>query len=350
QFYVGGFIGDLYSTGIIRNCYSESLVVLNTASDSTDTFSLAAGGFAGRIGLNMDIRVSYCYAKGNVSVLGYNYIYAGGFCGIFNSSAFASFCYAAGNVSAILLGNIEGAFINAGGFAGTARSLSDCYALGEVFVYASSNRAINAGSLVGRINGNGERIYRSFARGDVIVQTTSGTAANINVGGLVGSNRDASTIQNSVSLAGSITVMGFPAPDDAENRRFSRILGMPNTGSNAPTLTNNHAYIDMKLYHKTDPSTIGTTIDLTTVPDIGVVSSANGKDGANVTLGTLRSLPFWEDTLGFDENVTITDSAVSVNNPTGLAADTYPAWNFSTVGARGYPILRTWDGSIMGGQ
>jgi hypothetical protein len=280
------------------------------------------------------------------------------------NSAYASFCYAAGNVSVINVSVRVGQIVSssAGGFAGQASSLSDCYALGEVFAYSSLDREICAGSLVGAFPATGIAgiINCSFARGDVIVQTTGGTATSTRAGGLVGTSINFNTIRNSVSLAGSITVMGFPEPATAANRRFSRILGMP--GEFAPTLRNNHAYIDMKLYHKTNASAIGTK-DLTTAANVGVVSSATGNDGADVTLGILRRRTFWQTTLGtgttagtmgFRESVTIDpayDNTIdNDHNPTRLPVGTHHAWNFSTVESRGYPILRTSDGSIMGGQ
>ena len=102
----------------------------------------------------------------------------------------------------------------------------------------------------------------------------------------------------------------------------------------------------MELRHKVNVTDRETTI----IPIAQIDNAGNHKDGADAHLGTFRSRNFWQTTLGFSANVTITSATVSAANPTGLAVGTYPAWNFSTVESRGYPILRNHDGGILGGQ
>jgi hypothetical protein len=98
QFYAGGFLGDFHSSGTVSGCYSEGPVVVNTGASATG--GVIAGGFAGRI----NAAISYCYAKGDVSALGYGDLYAGGFAGFIQDPGVSS-CYAAGSVSAVSLGN-----------------------------------------------------------------------------------------------------------------------------------------------------------------------------------------------------------------------------------------------------
>jgi hypothetical protein len=333
QFYVGGFIGDIISTGTIRNCYSENPVVLNTAAEFLGT--AVGGGFAGRIGFLDAVSVSYCYAKGTVSTLS-NRSYDGGFAGILTTSASASYCYAAGNVRAVSYG---GNYVYAGGFAGNSGSLSDCYALGDVFVDRSTVGIIYAGSLIGELgNPAGSTINRCFAAGNVIAQMRYTEAAYMLVGGLVGYNYStAAKIKNSVSLTKSITVMGIPLPADEEERTFSRILGSV-TGS--PTLTNNHAYIDMALNHKASVS----ARDTHSIPSTQIGNETNHKDGKDAHLGTFRSRTFWQNA---PNHATAPGLGFSSSN-----------WIFTTVEDRGYPILRQPDANgnasaaapAMGGQ
>jgi hypothetical protein len=163
-------------------------------------------------------------------------------------------------------------------------------------------------------------------------------AANMRVGGLVGYNyATATTIQNSVSLTKSITVMGIPLPADEEARTFSRILGRV---TDSPTLTNNHAYIDMALNHKTLVSDRVTN----SILPAQIGNALNHKDGKDAHLGTFRSRSFWQNAL---DHVTAPGLGFSGDN-----------WIFTTVEDRGYPILRRPDAAgnasatalAMGGQ
>jgi len=359
SFFAGGFLGEISSErswedyvinpgGIIRNCFSEIPIIINTSGDD----SISVGGFAGRIGgPGANNKILYCYAKGNISVLGFESINVGGFAGIIISNSSASFCYAAGNVSVIFQGRNYQRFIYAGGFAGTASVLSDCYALGDVFVDSSRQVLTDDNIYVGSLVGNymsGDIIDRCFARGDVIVQRNANINGNMFVGGLVGAAQS-NRIENSVSLTRSITVMGLPLPGNTAERRFCRILGRSTT--NWYRLTNTYAYIDMTLRHKLNVTDRTTN----TIPVVQIGNARNdNKDGADTHLGTFRSRAFWTSPapngVGFSSEITI-ENITSVNHPFyGLTPGIYPAWNFSTVESRGYPILRTYDDSIMGGQ
>jgi len=362
SFFAGGFIGDVMGAerswenyvinpgGIIQNCYSDIPIIINNSGLET----INAGGFAGRIGgPGVNCKVFYCYAKGNVSILGVESINAGGFAGIIVPGSPALFCYAAGNVSVVHKGEITPQrFIYVGGFTGQAVSLSDCYALGDVFVDSSSTATngdiIYVGSLVGNYS-HGFLIDRCFARGDVIVQRNANVYGDMFVGGLVGAAQS-NRIENSVSLTRSITVMGLPLPDNAAERRFCRILGRATL--DWYRLTNNYAYIDMTLRHKTNVTERTTN----TIPVAQIVNNRTNKDGADAHLGTFRSRAFWTSPapngVGFSTEITIDSNITSENHPFyGLTpGDKYPAWNFSTVEERGYPILRTHDGSVMSGQ
>ena len=326
-FYVGGFIG-LFSGGTISYCYSESPVVVNAGDGNK-----GVGGFVGYL----NAVISYCYAKGNISVTSTgnpptagsagSQVTAGGFAGISDSTATNAiqFCFATGNVTVV-----GGGAFHVGGFLGAGRSdLSDCYSRGNVFVDMTNASVINAGGLIGRFSSGTFTITRSFATGTVTVQRS--VNGRTHAGGLAGSFITYSignptdvfaTITNSVALGQSVTATG----GTAANRHIGRVYGgeFPTDPATAVTLTNNHGFNDMRLYQH---DTRGISLFLMT-PVLGT-NNANGKDGQDANLGTTRFRAFWGNA----------DGSI------GLGFNSGTVWDFSTVEDRGHPILRG-----LGGQ
>jgi hypothetical protein len=272
-----------------------------------------AGGFAGRIGYGGNtVTVERCYAKGSVSALGYSTQRMGGFAGyiVGGSDSNVAYCYATGSVYVMSRGGLP----SVGGFAGGTRiSVNNCYALGNVFVDKTSVNPIHAGGLIGSIENYSLTVEQCFAAGSVTAQRNLDLV--INAGGLVGDNSNLKPITDSAVLGASITATG----SIAANRHIGRVVGNDATGA-----SNNHGYIDLMLYQS---DTYGAGI-LTMTPTAGT-SNPGGKDGQDAHLGIFRSRSFWGTTLGFSE----TD------------------WSFTTVEARGYPVLRvSSNGAVMGGQ
>ena len=327
-FYVGGFVGDFYG-GTAINCSSANPVTITMETAATG--SVNAGGFSARINAN----ISYCYAKGDISVNGFGPILAGGFTSTtYNSSTnFIRNCYATGDVNIIS----QSFFVAlAGGFvAELFMILEDCYATGNVTVTkpnAASFGTINAGGLVGNIpfsNNNGS-INRCFATGTVTVHL-NGSSGTTNAGGLVGSEYSTTfvasrkTISNSAALGQSVTITG------GATRDIGRIYGFGYTDNKF----NNRALIDMQLYqHATY---------LFSNPSAETISSAHDdKDGQDASDLNFRRIDIWRNT------APAAGTAPGTLNGLGFS-DTN--WDFSTVQTRGYPILRGVNGvGLLGGQ
>jgi hypothetical protein len=312
-FYLGGFVGNIgdvdknivsVTDGKVERCYSENHISV-IAGPNFEGWVIT-GGFVGCIRCTT---IRYCYAKGNVSAFNYeNVINAGGFAGSMDIESSASSCYAAGNVTAWSKSN---KYINVGGFAGLAMTLTDCYALGNVFGEMDGSNAgpISAGGIGGELS---SAVNRCFAAGSVIAQMSQNTW-KLFAGGLLGHISSTGTMSNSAALGQSITLTG-PCPQN-----IGRVYGY----SDSTTATvNNHAYNDMKFYQSNTYGAGGIT---PTTPSSNDPASANGKDA---NLGMFRDLTFWQTTLGFSSAV----------------------WDFATVVSKGYPRLKNADGSIMGGQ
>jgi hypothetical protein len=308
EFYLGGFVGD-FMAGSISGCYTTSPVVANNGLLNTGG-SVAAGGFVGRLGGLSTATVTYCYATGSVSAVSYYHLYAGGFAGI-DSTGSISYCYAAGNVSAINR-TTASRYTYAGGFMGSKSifsSITDCYALGNVFLDSTSSGVVCSGGFLGA---SSSPVTRCFAAGSVIAQRSVSLPGYTWAGGFVG-QIGTILISNSAALGASVTLTG-PGVTTAN---IGRVYG-----TTSGTVSNNHAYNGMKLYYS---ATYGDPNPTATTP----TSSAGGKDGQDAHLGILRDRTFWETTLGF------------------AAAN----WSFTTVEGRGYPVLRaSASGAIMGGQ
>jgi len=307
RYFMGGFCGDLCNTtATIEDCYSEGSVVLN--SNSNVTGQASAGGFIGRL----NGKISYCYAKGEVSAIGQGQTWVGGFMGVAEYSTVKS-CYATGNVSFINKGSK--AITYAGGFAGYclfSSSLSDCYALGNVF----ADKPTGDGEMrIGGFAGNTMATNHSFAKGSVTVQRQeSGT---INVGGFSGYASD-NNVQTSAALGLSVSATG------PGTINIGRVYGTNNTG------TDNYAYNGMRLYTSAvygDGRPVELIAGSPETTDNPIPAAAN-KHGADAHLGTFRSISFWQTTLGFSD----------------------ANWIFTTVSYYGYPILKGADGMPLGGQ
>jgi hypothetical protein len=340
-YYAGGFLGRFLSSGDVSDCYSDNQIIISGSSGFRGV--VAGGGFAGGIsgGLTFDgtvVSVLYCYALGDVSVTGDATIYAGGFAGRMANNASASHCYAAGDVYMYSKrGNNQPNTIttttSAGGFAGIAWGLSDCYALGNVFADKSpQGDFLYVGALVGEF-GYTTTAKRCFAAGSVIAQREeiaggTGYGYPTAIGGLVGGlsaggSNTLTSFKNSAALGASVTVTGFLAIQTTQNQNqaIGRLFGII---SDAPR-ENNWANNSMRLYADDDygdgrPDEI--TSSLTPVPD------ANNKHGGNAHSGNFHNPDFWRTTLEFDPSF----------------------WDFSLVSLKGHPRLRARDGTVMGGQ
>jgi hypothetical protein len=161
---VGGFVGNLYDTGVCENCHVSGTI--------TKTGGFVAGGFAG--GINGG-EVYNSSADVVVNSTSYD---VGGFVGEVNSSAIIKFCAA--------YGDVESATNNVGGFVGELRSgtIEDNFSTGNV-------TTVN-GSFVGGFAGDVEAsgvLNRNYSSAANVVGNTS-------VHGFVGQVDVAATLAN----------------------------------------------------------------------------------------------------------------------------------------------------------
>ncbi|MDR0301580.1 MAG: hypothetical protein LBI04_04605 [Treponema sp.] len=315
SFYAGGFLG-LLSSGAVKDCYSNNSVVVNASPGYSGI--VIGGGFVG--GTVAASTIIHCYALGDVSLSGYGGIYAGGFAG--NTAARASYCYATGNVNGYIKGT-SGQF-HSGGFVGYGMLMNDCYAIGDVFVDASSSSIgstspINAGALSGissssSIDNPPVVVQRCFAKGSVTVQRNSNTGV-VCAGGLAGIvNSSIATFKDCAALGPSITVTG------GATRNIGRVYGSKHAST---TVQTNHANNGMRLYESGiyGAGTPG-------VRPLFPLPSDDNEHGQDAHSGNFRDPSFWQTTLDF----------------------TAAHWDFNNVGLKGYPRLKASNGTIMGGQ
>ncbi|MCL2510783.1 MAG: hypothetical protein FWF09_01895, partial [Bacteroidales bacterium] len=245
---VGGLMGNNGNNGTLTNCYATGNVN-------------GKNGVGGLTGYNGDI-LTNCYATGNVT-------------GNENVGGLAGECFASTIEKCYATGNVFATGINVGGLVGNnsaAGVIKNCFATGNV---SGTNNYI--GGLVGQ-NSSSSTITNCYATGNI------GGSGNF-VGGLVGGNISSSLVSNSYamgSVAGNSNtggLVGFNSFANITNCyafnckieivslvNIGRIVGFTE-GTN--TLTNNHAYNQMKLW------TNGDLITPTPNP--------NGKDGADVS-------------------------------------------------------------------
>jgi len=324
-FFVGGFLGEDNRTSgatsnVISNCYSETNVfvhIIGTVNGSSDGEGLAVGGFAGKIGGE----ISYCYAKGNVSASSSHRVFAGGFVGDIAAGTVTApcsikHCFATGNVSIPTRG---GNATRAGGFIGFARDkIYHSYALGDVFVHTANTANVNshAGGFAGQAD---KELINCFAGGSVILHRNAASAESF-AGGLLGNPWTADAkVQNCVVVPRnvhdglSITVTG------PNTRYVGRIYGRRDPDSNLANFSNNHAWSEIRVFNNSVYSVPGAG---TTPSSDGVENAGASANGINATSGTLRTPSFW----------------------TGLGYTTANGWDTSTVGSRGYPRLARLSG------
>jgi len=331
---IGNFAGIFYS-GTVENCYAEKDVTV--IADTGANGNMFIGGFAGRI----DANTSYCYAKGNVSVLGYGHVLAGGFTGAITLGITLSKCYATGNITAINRGGSTntpynyssiGGYIPAiavGGLVGYCDQadivIENCYALGDVFADKPvGDGGIFAGGLIGVTNG---KTANCFAIGSVVAQRASDKSDKtgsqnieqaVSAGGLIGrktGNRDA---QNNAVRGERVTATGPGVIN------MGRIFGVREGNGTI----SNRAFNDLQFRTSIVYSAGGIT------PTTPTSSTADSKDGTDAHAGNFRDRSFWGDATG----------------STGLKFNSNAIWDFSTVEMRGYPVLRSENGQRLGGQ
>jgi hypothetical protein len=197
-----------------------------------------------------------------------------------------------------------------------AWSLSDCYALGNVFADMPTGygNSLNVGALVGCVEE--KDVEHCFAAGSVIAQMNS--SRSIDAGGLVGVITGYGLslfLKDSAALGASITVTG------GNPQRIGRIIG-DNEGPVG--VQNNYANNDMRLYYS---STYGSGRP-TEIPTVPPGRGSGNEPGLDANTGNFHNPVFWQTTLNF-----------STTN-----------WDFSEVVSKGYPRLKDSDGAIMGGQ
>ena len=326
--YLGGFVGD-FQDGKMENCFNASPVIMN--NDSSGEIYIVIGGFAGEVRTS----IAYCYAIGNISVFSSYELFAGGFIGQMGDKADAQYCYAKGNVSAISRATDPYAWTSAGGFSGSFGFITDCYALGDVFVDASGPGAVYGGGIIGApISSNNYLIKRCFATGSVVVQRSAG-GSDTAAGGIAGLVQGW-TVQDNVAMGASVTITG------PGGKIGGRIFGS-GFGS---TRTNNHAYNDMAVTRSNDYGAPSGERGL-----FPLVKGRGNKDGADAHYGIFRDRRFWTNPPPFDPTVPPDHNSVVFDIAVHGLGFSSVNWDFSTVEERGYPVLRgSLRGPRMGGQ
>ncbi|GBU29202.1 hypothetical protein R84B8_02766 [Treponema sp. R8-4-B8] len=288
---IGGFVGIFYN-GNIDNCYSENHLTIDASLiiDSDSVFCI--GGFIGHSYND----ISYCYSKGDINLISSSYVLVGGFIG--NSEGITKNCFSTGNVSVSSKGTG-----GAGGFAGyqVTKTIENCYSLGNVFVVSSEY------FLVGGLLGLGTGAFNNnFSTGALTVQNNNG-----GTGGLLGSYNGGGGIKNCVALCTNVRVT-CPAAQP----NIGRVCGTMASS----TSSINYANGDMTLSSRTANGAAWTAVTPSS-------TGAATKDGISTYEDKFRDPAFWRG-LGF------------------LDKD----WIFTTTTGMRHPILRTRDGSEMGGQ
>ena len=176
--YVGGLIGSVTNSLVVKNSSSKANIIGNTNSANA-----TGGGFIAQT-WEHSADIENSYATGNVTLTSKS--------GAVNASGFASGnniniknSYATGNVKGVA--PAKWAYI--GGFAeaiSNNSTLENCYSTGNV--YSECAQWALAGGLVATAN-TGTTIKNCYAKGNVTTVNTTGTSANsCQSGGLVGIN------------------------------------------------------------------------------------------------------------------------------------------------------------------
>ena len=334
----GGFVGE-FRSGTIKDSYSDNPVEVNIENDGN--ISVYAGGFAAMSSPD----ISYCYAKGKVTVNAFRTIRAGGFSGHHYFGNISS-CFATGDVRIDSKENYAYTMVSAGGFAGVfcgvhsstmkITSVSDCYALGHVFANKTGGSYdVCAGGFFGISDTRAISITRCFAAGSVVAQR--GNSYAVNAGGFAGllattgsgfstSDSKINNLQNCAAIGASVTAAG------GSPRNIGRFYG----GSESlGTISNNRVYNDMWLFNDTyanrdNPAFVAKPY----------ASDDTGQHGMNASDSDFRRPDIWRN-------------AVPSGTPSPFHGMGFSdaVWDFSTVGYYGHPVLRSSpNGPAMGGQ
>jgi hypothetical protein len=207
--YIGGVVGEAPRTTFNdTRSYGRNITVNKTGAGG-----LWVGGFVGQVLNNTDVRFdgSSRYAPGDFSTgtliinatNGNSQLFVGGFAGEVGTgnplTGIRSFATVTVNTQAGTSGNN----FHAAGIAGVIRStMDDCIARGNITVTVPNTTRV--GGLAGSAFA---AITNSSASGNVHV-TSSGTAGNHMIGGLVGhASAAAATVSNSSSATGNVTLV-----------------------------------------------------------------------------------------------------------------------------------------------
>ena len=268
--YVGGIVGGNWG-GIVRNVQvsGDIYTILGSAGgvagsntgeiEGVIASNIAingsiAGGIAGSTGGSIENSIAY-----NLRVVGSgaNSV-AGGIAG-----------FASGVISTSSFSGEVMSVVDAGGITGRAlpgSTIANAHAHAVVITQTATNA--NAGGIAGWSLGSA--FENSYFTGIV-----SGNSLGVGgAGGIVGNLGSGSSSINNVSLATSVTSMGF---------NNGRITGLYFTGLQPATLQNNHALSTMLV--NGDPITTGT------------LTNQHGQD---VTSANFTTIEFWRDVVGFD--------------------------------------------------
>jgi hypothetical protein len=273
-------------------------------------------------------KINYCYALGDISIVGSYTISAGGFAG--RGGGNINYCYAAGKVNVYQKSGYDA---YAGGFVGRNEThMADCYAAGNVFVDAV-NGNVYPGALSGYAGGTGSgtaSITRCFARGNVMALKHTGGNGNTWAGGLVAQMNTSAWAENCAALGASVTITG-PGTNVASCGRIC----------SSGTRENNHANSDMVIKQDDDYDKPSSQIEPATLT---TGRSGVGAHGADAHFGHFGSRDFWE------KDPPLSTSVAFVHGTHGLGFNE-ANWDFTKVGIDGYPRLRaSLNGPVMGGQ
>jgi hypothetical protein len=311
--FVGGIVGYIADTSNIDGVHSNfNEINISTHSNTTGTSKVYIGGIVGRYVAN-PINGSYSNTNIIVNSLGKEIVYAGGLIGIMEGSA----------------------------------ALTNCYALGDVFVDRTYDTPgagnICAGGLVGYMNlSTGNSIGYSFSTGTVRAKTKSGA---VYVGGILGYNENTATgqVRNCAALGKLVTAQGGGIKEAA------RICGYSSssyTGGSNYAINSMIVWKDIYQDKIPDPSytpypdeegniIINHWIEKPPPESLSPVVSDNAGllHGKDTPLNDFRKIDFWTD-----PNILAFNCYGPVSTLQNLKYANI--WDFSSLTGRGYPKLR----------
>ena len=185
--YLGGIVGDSDTTSnSVKNATNSGKIIVDV-SKLSDVY---VGGIAGKAATvsNSANSATVITIKANSLSGSSNQMNVGGLCGSSSANIENSYSYANVTLENAAMSAPSGYKAVVGGLAGTAKNVSGSYATGDVSV-SLYNGSVNAGGLVGNLNGTASD---SYARGSVTGVTTS----EIKIGGLVAYAQSGASVQN----------------------------------------------------------------------------------------------------------------------------------------------------------